>query len=195
MKYLVVVSALFLAACGSMMSVMPANAQRTGARYPALPANCPVDYVASTSNFNAADYEVLGHVTLGGYDSFTDDAKAKLQPTVCEWGGNAVTIMASAASMGTTSATFTIHRKREAAAAPVPLACTGTFVNRDGASITFDGSSTAQMVFGGNAAPCNARGAAGSKVILTCGAGSQDGSFASDCSKVNIGGLDFAKAK
>jgi hypothetical protein len=38
------------------------------------------------------------------------------------------------------------------------------------------------------------RGAAASKVILTCGAGSQDGTFAADCSHFNLGGLDFAEA-
>jgi hypothetical protein len=155
--------------------------------------NCPVDFVESTSGFNSADYETLGHVTVAGYDSFTSEAKATLHPTVCEWGGTTVTIMGSLASLGK-AATFVIHRKREATAAPVPLACAGKFVNKDGASIVFDGSSTAKMNFGGNEAPCAVRGAAASKVILTCGAGSQDGTFAADCSHFNLGGLDFAEA-
>ena len=68
---------------------------RTGVRYPALPKGCPVEFVESTSNFDAADHEMLGMISTNGGDGFTEDIKAELGPRVCAMSGTAVTIMAS----------------------------------------------------------------------------------------------------
>ncbi len=68
----------FIVGCAS-----PVVVQRTGVRYSALPGNCPVDYVASTSDFNAADYQQLGYLSLR-QNGFTEQAKAELLPKVCE---------------------------------------------------------------------------------------------------------------
>jgi hypothetical protein len=188
----------------TMTACVHTSMQRTGARYPALPDNCPVEYVTSTSSFNAADYETLGHVMLN-YDGLTDAAKRDLQPTVCEWGGTAVTIMSSAAgAMGTSATMFVIHRKRDAAATGVAAAegsgtptCAGKYVNAHGGIITFEPSGKAKMAFSGNTADCAFRMGGGDKFTMSCqgAASSRDGSFAADCEHMNLGGLEFARSK
>lgn len=190
MRWMSLVVVAMVAGCVPTGAMMRPMAQRTGARYPALPPDCPVEFVENAGSFNAGDHELLGNTTLMGADSFTETARTKLHPLACEWGASAVTIMASASS----GMTVLFHRKHETPAAPIAVACTGKFVNKTGGIIAFDGSSTAKMAFAGSETPCAARGAEGSKVILTCGAGSQSGSFASDCTRFVLGGLEFTRA-
>jgi hypothetical protein len=181
------------------MQTVPA--QRTGARYAALPADCPIDYVVSTSDFHAADYEPLGYVTLR-QDGFNEVAKGALRPTVCEWGGTTVTIMSSAAApTGSSATTFTIHRKRSPSAGAAASSersepCLGSYANTSGGSIIFEEPGKALMVFGGKRAACSTKPIGDRMFTMTCEgtASSQNASFASDCAHMNLGGMDFARA-
>lgn len=179
----------------TVFTVFSANAiemkQRLGARYSALPEGCPVLYISNTGDVNMAEYERLGHVTLSGTDGFSADAKEDLAPTICKWGGDAVSIMSSGEGMmGGSATTFSILKKRKLSASS-PMACTGSFGNSMGTTVVIESTGKASMAYGGSASTCNAQSPGGHKIVLTCAGYAQDGSFASDCSKVTLSGMDY----
>ncbi|MDH5631578.1 MAG: hypothetical protein OEZ10_01140 [Gammaproteobacteria bacterium] len=73
------------------------------------------------------------------------------------------------------------------------LACTGTYANDHGATITFSADGSAVMAFGNNTSDCKGIPKGGSAVSLDCNGMAQPGSFSADCGKVTFGGMDYTK--
>lgn len=73
------------------------------------------------------------------------------------------------------------------------LACTGTYANNHGATITFSTDGSAVMAFGNNTSDCKGIPKGGSDVSLDCNGMAQPGSFSADCGKVTFGGMDYTK--
>lgn len=177
----------------------PNVVQRTGIRYPAFPSGCPVAYLENSNSVDQGDYETLGNMTLSDTDGFSAEAKKKLGTLTCEWGGTAVKILSSASgsmAFASTATTFSILRKRESVPAGAKLACAGTFVNTDGATVEIKAEGTATMAFHENTSTCKAKALGGAKLLLDCGSGfNQEGAFASDCGGVEFGGMTFSAKK